>query len=70
MVMCPGMATDDTRRISLIVDKTLSAKIDRAIALHTLKTGKRQSLTAFIVAAIEHEIAQIESEPTEKPATH
>jgi hypothetical protein len=47
-------------RIPLVVKDELAAKLDRGVALLTLKTGQRQTRTSFIVRAIETEVEGLE----------
>ncbi len=49
-------------RIPLPVKPEIAVEIDRAIAKLTLKTGERQSRTAFIVQAVREQLARLEAE--------
>ena len=61
MLMYQSMA-----RIPLVVKDDLATRIDRAVALLTLKTGQRQTRTSFIVRAIEAEIERLTQEQLDK----
>ena len=49
-------------RIPLDVKPEIAVEIDRAIAKLTLKTGERQSRTAFIVQAVREKLARLEAD--------
>ena len=49
-------------RIPLDVKPEIATEIDRAIAKLTLKTGERQSRTAFIVQAVREKLTRLEAE--------
>ena len=51
-------------KVLLVVKDELAARLDRAVALLTLKTGKRQTRTSFIIRAIEMAVEQLEAEET------
>ena len=52
-------------RIPLDVKPEIAVEIDRAIAKLTLKTGERQSRTAFIVQAFREKLARLEAEESD-----
>jgi hypothetical protein len=49
-------------RILLVVKDDLGTRLDRAVGLLVLKTGKRQTRTSLIVRAVEAEIERLEAE--------
>ena len=49
-------------RLLLVVKDDLASRLDRAVALLTLQTGKRQTRTSLIVRALEAEVARLEAE--------
>ena len=55
-------------RIPLDVKPEIAVEIDRAIAKLTLKTGERQSRTAFIVQAVREKLARLEAKEADTTA--
>lgn len=55
-------------RIPLDVKPEIAVEIDRAIAKLTLKTGERQSRTAFIVQAVREKLSRLEAEEADERA--
>lgn len=51
-------------KVLLVVKDELATRLDRAVALLTLKTGKRQTRTSFIIQAIQTMIEQLEADET------
>lgn len=55
-------------RVHIAIDDETETKLDRAVALLSLTTGKRQTRTSLIVRALEAELARLEAEAAGRAA--